>query len=815
MKGILVTMAAATGCLCAAAAAQPCTTLKINEVRLDQFGPDNDEYVELRGSPGASLDGVWYVVIGDVTGAALGTQSGGVELAIDLTGHSLAANGLFLIAKDTFTLGTPHLTIPAASLPGGELFENSDNVTHLLVANFTGSLNQDLDTNDDGVLDITPWDAILCSVAIVEDPNPDGVSQEHYYSTNVIGPDGVFAPFQVWLCTDTDQWNIGDIDPGLNDTPGMPNPTCSGDSQIMISEIRVDQPGGDNDEYFELKGPPGASLNGLTYLVIGDGAAAAGSGVIEVVVSLSGHSINANGFFVVTESTFTLGGADLILPGANPLNFENADNFTHLLVSGFTGANGQDLDTNNDGVLDILPWGSVIDAIGIIDTTFTGTPPAGIEFVYGASLGFEDIGPDPLNADPGHVYRCTPAGTWVFGSFTLGVNDTPGAANDPCGTAPECGDPSAGSCFVAHATASCDDGRCCSAVCLIDPDCCSMAWDGACVALATDVCLTKGVAPPVIINEIRIDQPGLDNDEYFELKGPPGTSLDGVTYIVIGDGAPAAGSGVIEVVVPLHGHVIPADGHFLVTEATFTLGTPDLMLPGANPLNFENNDNVTHLLVFNFTGTNGQDLDVDDDGVLDITPWQTQMDLIALVLSDNPPTGTEFHYGPPSIGPEIDGKSFFVPGHVWRCDNTGEWNIGPFDTLIGVDTPGMANPVCDGKVTGACCLPSGDCEQLTAAACAAQRGAYAGDDTDCALVMCPQPCPGGDCQSDLNGSGSVNGLDLGILLFNWSIPAGSPGCNGALPCCADLNGNGVVDGLDLGILLGDWEGIVGGNPNCP
>ena len=61
-----------------------------------------------------------------------------------------------------------------------------------------------------------------------------------------------------------------------------------------------------------------------------------------------------------------------------------------------------------------------------------------------------------------------------------------------------------------------------------------------------------------------------------------------------------------------------------------------------------------------------------------------------------------------------------------------------------------------------------------------------------------------DVASDLNGDGVVNGLDLGILLANWSIPAGSPGCGGAGDCAADLNSDGVVDGLDLGILLSDW-----------
>ena len=74
------------------------------------------------------------------------------------------------------------------------------------------------------------------------------------------------------------------------------------------------------------------------------------------------------------------------------------------------------------------------------------------------------------------------------------------------------------------------------------------------------------------INEIRIDQPSTDNDEYFELHGTPGESLDGLTYLVIGDGSAAAGSGVIEAVVPLTGHVLAADGLFLVGETTLTFG---------------------------------------------------------------------------------------------------------------------------------------------------------------------------------------------------------------------------------------------------
>jgi alpha-tubulin suppressor-like RCC1 family protein len=47
---------------------------------------------------------------------------------------------------------------------------------------------------------------------------------------------------------------------------------------------------------------------------------------------------------------------------------------------------------------------------------------------------------------------------------------------------------------------------------------------------------------------------------------------------------------------------------------------------------------------------------------------------------------------------------------------------------------------------------------------------------------------------DLNGDGSVNGSDLGILLGDW----------GSSSTTSDLDGDGTVGGSDLGILLGAW-----------
>ena len=57
--------------------------------------------------------------------------------------------------------------------------------------------------------------------------------------------------------------------------------------------------------------------------------------------------------------------------------------------------------------------------------------------------------------------------------------------------------------------------------------------------------------------------------------------------------------------------------------------------------------------------------------------------------------------------------------------------------------------------------------------------------------VCPPDCPG-----DLNGDGTVNGGDLGLLLAAWGGSGGDVD--------GDLNGDGVTDGGDLGLLLSYW-----------
>lgn len=196
--------------------------------------------------------------------------------------------------------------------------------------------------------------------------------------------------------------------------------------------------------------------------------------------------------------------------------------------------------------------------------------------------------------------------------------------------------------------------------------------------LAGLACLWLGSAEAVVINEIRIDQSGADNSEYFELAGLAGESLSGLSYLVIGDSG-ADSFGVLESVTDLSAYAIGADGYFLAAEGSFALGGPvDLV----TPLNFENSDNVTHLLVAGFSGSLGDDLDSNNDGNLDVTPWDGILDSVALLES--------FGSGDGVYSPNQVGGSGTVPAHVFRTiDAAGTWHMGTLNT--SEDTAGQSN----------------------------------------------------------------------------------------------------------------------------
>ncbi len=238
----------------------PAGALWINEIRIDEPGTDVNEYVELKGAPGTSLDDVWYLVIGDHSNFGAPNEaslpnyrSGVVEYAIDLTGFTIPEDGLFLIARgnlqiDVFGLQPSDVDYLVSSI----IFENTDNVTHLLVRGYKGSevtqpsdqwgeLAVDIDPDNNGTLiSPLPWDETIDAIGIVKIPNSqvDPAVEEFVYGTALgftdIGPDGNFTPGHVYRGANDNQWNIGPftlldasgtaLHPNAKDTPGRPNP---------------------------------------------------------------------------------------------------------------------------------------------------------------------------------------------------------------------------------------------------------------------------------------------------------------------------------------------------------------------------------------------------------------------------------------------------------------------------------------------------------------------------------------------------------------------------------------------------------------
>lgn len=141
-----------------------------------------------------------------------------------------------------------------------------------------------------------------------------------------------------------------------------------------------------------------------------------------------------------------------------------------------------------------------------------------------------------------------------------------------------------------------------------------------------------------VINEFVFNHIGTDTNEYIEIFADPNTDLSSYSIIVIeGD---TTGAGVIDQV--------------------FQLGTTDAngLWTTAFLSNTLENGTQTVLLVENFTGSVGADLDTNNDGILDLTPWTAIADGVA--VTDN--GAGDFTYTPVVLTPSFDGGTITVGG---------------------------------------------------------------------------------------------------------------------------------------------------------
>ncbi|MCB0819608.1 MAG: T9SS type A sorting domain-containing protein [Bacteroidetes bacterium] len=133
--------------------------LVLNEIIVNPPGDDNPyEYVELRGTPGTTLNNIFLCVFeGDSASA------GNCDLSIPLNGVTVGSNGLIFVGT---SLGYPN--IPSETyfkdtllfgIPGGYL-ENGNTTFALIFSTVNIIEDADYDLNNDGQLDL-PQGAVL------------------------------------------------------------------------------------------------------------------------------------------------------------------------------------------------------------------------------------------------------------------------------------------------------------------------------------------------------------------------------------------------------------------------------------------------------------------------------------------------------------------------------------------------------------------------------------------------------------------------------------------------------------------------------
>lgn len=433
----------------------------INEVHVnppDAVGVNGDgnyEYIELKStSGGEETTNDLTLIILDTSGNNVGR----VEEAWALTGLRTGANGLLILGNgyDSPVGGPWNSAISADTLGADPAGLGDDNIgpnaefSLLLVRNFTSQQDADLDVDNNGVLDSTPWSSIVDSVGLGE----KGVNQTYALADltqATFNPDNLSRIEGNLTPNSAAAWYGGEIggtlptDIAFSDeffgtfkgraTPGQRNQSDSAElAEIRINEVNLNPPSSNdsNYEYIEITSVSGGSVitDGYHLVVIdskSDNDAAIGEpanlrGNIREAWDLSGFSTGANGLMLIGDKYQTSQPWGNFLDPATilrePAGFGAGDigandGFTMLLVSGFTGTVGTDLDTNDDGTLETRPWTQVHDSIGF-DEVDAGVPSYAAEF--GGNISGLAYHPDAISRKLGAL-DANAAAAWYGGAY--------------------------------------------------------------------------------------------------------------------------------------------------------------------------------------------------------------------------------------------------------------------------------------------------------------------------------------------------------------------------------------------------------------
>ena len=707
-------------------AALTSTPVFINEIHYDNASTDAGEAIEVAGPAGTDLTG-WSIVLyngnGCVTydtdylsGAIPDLQNGYGTLYLTYPVDGIqngAPDGLalvdaggaviqFLSYEGTCT-ATNGPALGLTSIDIGVAESSSTPVGYSLQLAGTGATYEDFSWQPpaddtfgavnnsqvfsgapppDGDGDGIPDDADNCPAVynpLQEDADGDGVGDAcdacPLDPDNDLDGDGVCGDVDNCPAVYNPLQEDGDGD-GIGDA-------CDSPAGPVLNEFSASTTGTDV-EYVEVYGAAGADYSAYTILEIeGDDS---GQGTVDEIIPVG--TTDAAGFWLGSLAANALENGSISL----------------LLVKDFAGSISQDLDTNNDGAFDVVPWSEVTDDVGVndggaLDIVYSLTVLVanydGLPYAPGGASRFPDGTDTDTTADwvrndydlagiPGY------AGTIVAGE----AYNTPGAPNviyvdadgdgipDPDDNCPAVYNPlqeDADGDGIGDACDTCPtdpendidgDGVC------GDVDNCPYVYnpgqedgDGDGIGDACDV-----VAVPVI-NEYSASTTGTDV-EFVEVYGSPSADYSAYTILEV-EGDSSSTMGTVDEVIPVG--TTDGAGFWLASLAADTL----------------ENGSLTLLLVEGFTGSLGQDLDTDNNGVLDVTPWTALVDDVAA----NDGGAGDLSYSLTVLVANYDGLPY-MPGGASRypdgtdTNTTADWVRNDFD-LAGI--PGYAGTIGPGE----------------------------------------------------------------------------------------------------------------------
>ncbi len=653
-------------------------------------GDGNYEYVELVSTTGGaeSTDGLWLLQV-DVRGGKIGV----VKEAWNLSGLSTGANGLLLLGDDyDGTGGGPWAGFKALATTvgdpdgfGGDNLDDNDAFCLLLVRNFTGTAETggnagtDIDHNDDGVPSVSsgtlPWQGaaanglagVVDSVGFTDRAEAPArlplttanLTRSGYDPGNVSRKVGNTTPNSggAWYGGFVDGTSLlgvafsATLHFGLTNasgtpaageaTPGSPNMTVALPPAVFrINEVSLNPSGSPdgNAEYVELisVGRGNASLSGLTLVVVDSNNEPPeffGPGYFGEIVEawpLDGLATGGNGLVLLGDgyapgqtpwdTLVQPGTAVADPPGMGLSDLGDNNGFTLLLVRGFNGSPatdssaGMDVDTNDDGVIDTPRWTEVVDDLGFDQVDLLNPNAQGLGKTYAQAR----VTPTPAY-DPDYFARrlgaddARSAAVWYGGDFGGNSRFAIGLRTDPVRQ------------FFG-------------------------GFKGEATPGAPNLAASRP-AQGIFINELNFDpmespDPNANNEEYIELihSGLGMAGLHGLTLLVVDSSAPNVGE--VREAISLSGLSTGPNGLVLVGDA-YDNGTPygaevSALTNREDPSGYDagdferDKDGLVVMVVSEFAGSRGLDLDADDDGTFDQTPWSAVMDAVGFGAISDP-----------------------------------------------------------------------------------------------------------------------------------------------------------------------------------